>query len=222
MVTIWNKWNIWNHLEQLEQVKNERFVSATWVFKYSAKMSTKKSRKGKRNRTQRYTSNVFAMFNQAQIQEFKEAFNIIDQNRDGYVDKDDLLDIQTSLGKNPTEDEADMMINMAPGPINFTMFLTLFGEKLNGTDPEDVIKNAFACFDFENSGHINEDYLRECLVTMGDRWSEEMVDELFHGAPIKGGKFDYLEFTRTLKHGANEKEDEIPTIQQPPVNQSET
>lgn len=44
------------------------------------------------------------------------------------------------------------MVSEAPGPINFTMFLTMFGEKLNGTDPEDVIKNAFACFDEENTG----------------------------------------------------------------------
>jgi len=40
----------------------------------------------------------------------------------------------------------------APGPINFTMFLTMFGEKLNGTDPEEVIRNAFACFDEEGTG----------------------------------------------------------------------
>lgn len=44
-------------------------------------------------------------------------------------------------------------MNEAPGPINFTMFLTMFGEKLNGTDPEDVIKNAFACFDEEGTGN---------------------------------------------------------------------
>lgn len=43
-------------------------------------------------------------------------------------------------------------MNEAPGPINFTMFLTMFGEKLNGTDPEDVIRNAFACFDEEGTG----------------------------------------------------------------------
>lgn len=40
----------------------------------------------------------------------------------------------------------------APGPINFTMFLTMFGERLNGTDPEDVIRNAFTCFDEDGSG----------------------------------------------------------------------
>ena len=45
-------------------------------------------------------------------------------------------------------------------------------------------------------------------MTMGDRWSEEMVDDLLHGAPIKEGRFDYIEFTRTLKHGAREKDDE--------------
>ena len=50
------------------------------------------------------------------------------------------------------------------GPLNFTMFLTLFGEKLNGTDPEDVIKNAFACFDFAATGwclKIFSNYPRE-------------------------------------------------------------
>ena len=57
-----------------------------------------------------------------------------------------------SSGKNPTDQYLDGMMVEAPGPINFTMFLTMFGEKLNGTDPEDVIKNAFGCFDEENTG----------------------------------------------------------------------
>ena len=83
---------------------------------------------------------------------FQEAFNMIDQNRDGYVDRDDLQDLMVSLGKDPSDDYLDKMIAEAPGPINFTMFLTMFGERLNGTDPEDVIRNAFACFDEKNSG----------------------------------------------------------------------
>lgn len=66
-------------------------------------------------------------------------------------------------------------MNEAPGPINFTMFLTLFGERLQGTDPEDVIKNAFGCFDEENTGYINEERLRELLISMGDRFTDEDV-----------------------------------------------
>ena len=60
--------------------------------------------------------------------------------------------IMAVTGKNPTDEYLDMMMADAPGPINFTMFLTMFGERLTGTDPEEVILNAFACFDKENTG----------------------------------------------------------------------
>ncbi|CAG5132080.1 unnamed protein product [Candidula unifasciata] len=168
-------------------------------------MSSRKT-KGKttKKRAQRATSNVFAMFDQAQIQEFKEAFNMIDQNRDGFIDKEDLHDMFASLGKNPTDALLDEMMTCAPGPINFTMFLTMFGEKLNGTDPEDVIRNAFACFDTEGTGMIPEDMLRELLTTMGDRFTDEEVDEMYREAPIKNGYFNFLEFIRTLKYGKRE------------------
>lgn len=171
-------------------------------------MSSRKTKKTTKKRAQRATSNVFAMFDQAQIQEFKEAFNMIDQNRDGFVDKEDLHDMLASLGKDPTDVYLDEMMGQAPGPINFTMFLTMFGEKLNGTDPEDVIRNAFACFDIDNTGYINEERLRELLTTMGDRFTDEEVDEMYREAPIKKSNFDYMEFTRILKHGQKDKDDQ--------------
>ena len=76
-------------------------------------------KKHPKKRGQRATSNIFAMFDQAQIQEFKEvcpiqlllvhvscsisfqAFNMIDQNRDGFIDSEDLKDMLASLGKFP-------------------------------------------------------------------------------------------------------------------------
>jgi len=169
-------------------------------------MSGKGKKKSGKKRAQRATSNVFAMFDQSQIQEFKEAFNMIDQNRDGFIDKDDLNDTLASLGKDASDDYLEGMMKEAPGPINFTMFLTLFGEKLNGTDPEDVIKNAFGCFDAEQTGVIKEDFLRELLMTMGDRFTQEECDEMFAGAPIDdNGMFNYVEFTRIIKHGSKEE-----------------
>lgn len=66
----------------------------------TAKMSSKRAKgKNTKKRPQRATSNVFAMFDQSQIQEFKEAFNMIDQNRDGFIDKEDLHDMLASLGR---------------------------------------------------------------------------------------------------------------------------
>lgn len=70
--------------------------------------------------------------------------------------------ILSLLGKNPTDEYLEAMMNEAPGPINFTMFLTMFGEKLNGTDPEDVIRNAFACFDEEGTGEYIEHWSSWC------------------------------------------------------------
>ncbi|EDV20117.1 Myosin regulatory light polypeptide 9 [Trichoplax sp. H2] len=163
-------------------------------------------RKVPKKRAVRATSNVFAMFDQTQIQEFKEAFNMIDQNHDGFVDKEDLHDMLASLGKDPTDQYLEDMINESPGPINFTMFLTLFGDKLNGTDPEDVIRNAFALFDEDGKGRIHEEHLRELLMTMGDRMTEDEVNDMFHGAPIdSSGNFDYIAFTRILKHGTKDE-----------------
>ena len=58
------------------------------------------------------------------------------------------------------------------------------------------------------TGKINEDYLRELLTTMGDRYTDEQVDEMFRDAPIdKEGEFDYKEFTSILKHGTKDKDE---------------
>jgi myosin regulatory light chain 12 len=70
-----------------------------------------------KKRAQRATSNVFAMFDQAQIQEFKEAFNMIDQNRDGFIDKEDLHDMLASLGKS-----FDLLLMEKESKYNFSNF----------------------------------------------------------------------------------------------------
>ena len=65
-------------------------------------------------------------------------------------------DTLASLGKNPTDENLDAMMNKAQGSTKFAMFLTMFGEKINGADPENVIGNAFTYFD-EATGTIQED-----------------------------------------------------------------
>ena len=115
--------------------------------------------KKSRNRGHRMTSNVFNMFNQQQIQEFNEAFKFIDQvkkyiheekksalkDNDGIISFEDVREIFLSLGKELSEDEVQKMVEEAPGPINFTMFLTLLGQKMRETDPLDTLEQAFSC-----------------------------------------------------------------------------
>lgn len=63
----------------------------------------------------------------------------------------------------------------ATGPINFTVFLTLMADKLADTDQENVILKAFSAFDDDRNGKINATYLRDCMTTMGDRFTDEEV-----------------------------------------------
>ncbi|KAM3935555.1 myosin regulatory light chain 10 [Leptodactylus fuscus] len=168
-------------------------------------MSPKKAKK----KVEGAGSNVFSMFDQSQIQEFKEAFTIMDQNRDGFIDKGDLRDTFAALGRiNVKSEELDDMVKEAPGPINFTVFLTMFGEKLKGTDPEETILNAFKIFDPDGKGHIKADYIREMLTTQADRFSQEEISQMFNAFPPDvAGNLDYKNLCYVITHG-EEKDQE--------------
>ncbi|XP_074784444.1 myosin regulatory light chain 2, atrial isoform [Athene noctua] len=80
------------------------------------------------------------MFEEAQIQEFKEAFTCIDQNRDGIITEEDLKDTCVLLNQqapqktNVSDEELGEMLKEGKGPMN--LFLTLFGQKLNARTSE--------------------------------------------------------------------------------------
>lgn len=51
---------------------------------------------------------------------------------------------------------------------------------------------------------LNVILLKFCFLSL----LSQQVDEMYREAPIKGGLFDYLEFTRILKHGATDKDEQ--------------
>ena len=77
-------------------------------------------------------SNIFSLFSQKQIQEFKEAFGIIDVDKDGIITANDLKAAFVNIGRPITDAEANNLVGEAPGPINFTQMVTLFAEKMAG------------------------------------------------------------------------------------------
>lgn len=151
------------------------------------------------------TGNVFALFNQSQIQEFKEAFTMMDQNRDGIICEEDLAAIYQQVGADPPASQLSSMIKESPGQLNFTHFLTLFGENVAGTDPENRLRDAFAMFDEKNTGKMEEAYIKDLLMNVGDPFSKDEIKQVWKEAPIEGGQMDYLKFVAIIKRG---KEDE--------------
>lgn len=166
-----------------------------------AKKAIKK--KGKRS-----TSNVFSQFEQAQIQEFKEAFQMIDVDRNGVIDVGDLKATYASLGvRNMEMDVLEGMVSEAGAPINFTIFLNMLADKLHGTDPEDQIVAAFKVFDKEGRGVVHRAYLAEVLSTQADRMDAKELETLMDIAPINDNdEVDYKAFCYMLTHGSAEDE----------------
>lgn len=169
--------------------------------------------KAKGKKPQRSGSNVFANFDQQQIQEFKEAFSIIDQDKDGFISSDDLSKMWASLGNMKEANDDALLKKMMEGApskegYGFTPYLTFMGEKLQDTDPEDVLHNAFVCFDVENSGLINAKDFTNALTQLGDRFSKEEIDQTYEVAPMKDGSVDWKRFIKLIKYGGDFEEEE--------------
>lgn len=166
-------------------------------------------RSDSKKRAVRSTSNVFAMFTQNQIAEFKEAFSFIDSDKDGLINKNDLAVTWDALGRLVNDDDLKQMLSEAPGPINFTMFLSIFGDKIAGVDDETVIKNALKTFDENDSGKIPEEKLRRCLTTWGNKFTQDEFDTTFSEAPTdRKGNIDIEGLVRLITGRAQDDNQE--------------
>uniref|UniRef100_G3U9G7 Myosin light chain 10 n=1 Tax=Loxodonta africana TaxID=9785 RepID=G3U9G7_LOXAF len=145
------------------------------------------------------SSNVFSMFDQSQIQEFKEAFTIMDQNRDGFIDKGDLRDTFAALGRcYGAEQGSGLFLWDPPYPVALPALCVL----LPGTDPEETILHAFKVFDTEGKGFIKADFIKEKLMTQADRFSEEEIKQMFAAFPPDVcGNLDYRNLCYVITHG---------------------
>jgi len=160
---------------------------------------------GSKKRAQRTGSNVFAMFTQNQVQVFKEAFQMIDQDKDGFISKNDIRQTFDSLGRMCTDDELQSMVSEAPGPINFTTFLTIFGDRIQGTDEESVILNAFNLFD-DGDGTCSEESLRASMTTWGEKFTIDEWESMVSEAPMQGNKIDIKRWAKSITGGAEDEE----------------
>merc|ERR1712110_1374450 len=169
-------------------------VFETLTFTHSKSKTSLKMAKKAGGKKKRSTSNVFSQFEQSQIQEFKEAFQMIDADRNGIIIVGDLKATYASLGVRDLDQ--DMLDNMC-------------ADKLHGTDPEDVIVKAFKLFDKENKGVVSAEVMTEVLKSQADRFNDEEIKNFLDLAkPNEEGNIDYKALCYTLTHGGGDDEDE--------------
>ncbi|KAG6501683.1 hypothetical protein ZIOFF_041566 [Zingiber officinale] len=138
-----------------------------------------------------------------QIAEFKEAFSLFDKDGDGCITTKELGTVMRSLGQNPTEAELQDMINEVDadgnGTIDFPEFLNLMARKLKDTDSEEELKEAFRVFDKDQNGFISAAELRHVMTNLGEKLTDEEVDEMIREADVDGdGQINYEEFVKIM------------------------
>lgn len=138
-----------------------------------------------------------------QIAELKEAFSLFDQDGDGTITTVELGTIMQSLGQNPTEAELQDMINEVDadgnGSIDFPEFLTMMARQMKDIDSTQEIKEAFRVFDKEGKGYISAADLRNVMTNLGEKLTDEEIDEMIREADIDGdGLINYEEFVQMM------------------------
>merc|ERR1712173_461951 len=122
-------------------------------------------------------------FSEEQIQMYKDCFKLMDINKDGTIDKNDLRGAFDNVGVLMTEGELDSLLGEISGPCNFDNMVKMFQEKMagDGNDPDDLILQAFKAYDQE--GKIDVKIFQHALKTWGDKMSQAEIDDVF-------GEFD--------------------------------
>eukprot|EP00759_Apiculatamorpha_spiralis_P026793 PhF_6_TR29452/c0_g1_i1/m.43647/K02183/CALM; calmodulin len=136
-----------------------------------------------------------------QLIEFKDAFMMFDPDNDGVITTEELCFIMSTLGKSMT-DVQDMLADVDAhntGIISMNSFLDLMARYVENTDREEDMKDAFRRFDVDSSGFVHMNCLRHCMMSQGDLFSKQDIDELARQVEVDARGFvRYEEFIKML------------------------
>lgn len=136
-----------------------------------------------------------------QIAKFKEAFSLFDKKREGKILIKDVGTLIRSLGYNPTQKEIEEIIadNGKEDMIDFGQFLDIMATKCPTMDNAEEIAEAFRVFDKHHTGFIKASELRDIMLNLGEKLTQEEVNEMIREADINGdGQINYEEFINIM------------------------
>ncbi|GMI66497.1 calmodulin 7, Z-box Binding Factor 3 [Hibiscus trionum] len=135
-----------------------------------------------------------------QISEFREAFNLIDKDSDGFITMEELAKVIQALDVNPTKEEVQSMISEVDGngTIDFDDFLNIMARKMK-ENVIDELQEAFKVFDRDQDGFISATELRQVMMNLGERLTVEEAEQMIREADLDGdGQVSYEEFARMM------------------------
>merc|ERR1712140_147498 len=111
-------------------------------------------------------------FSEEQLHMYKDCFKLMDINKDGQLDKNDLRGAFDNVGVLMSESELDGLLGEISGPCTYDNMVKMFQEKMagEGNDPDDLIVQAFKAYD--NEGKIDSKMFEHALKTWGDKMTK--------------------------------------------------
>ena len=139
----------------------------------------------------------------SKLKQYRDAFDLFDKDKDGTITAKELINVFKSFGQNPSEHEINEMIAEVDidgnGQIDFEEFVILMNKRSKETDYEDEVINAFKVFDKDGQGLISCTELYHIMTTLGDKLTEEEVEEMIKEGDVDGNGFiNYEEFVRMM------------------------
>merc|ERR1711936_1369928 len=111
-------------------------------------------------------------FSEDQLQMYKDCFKLMDINKDGQLDKNDLRGAFDNVGVLMSEGELDGLLGEIGGACTYDNMVKMFQEKMagDGNDPDDLIVQAFKAYD--QDGKIDSKMFTHALMTWEDKMTK--------------------------------------------------
>ncbi|CAD5221462.1 unnamed protein product [Bursaphelenchus xylophilus] len=133
----------------------------------------------------------------------REIFAYFDTKGDEKIAVSQVGDVLRALGQNPTQTEISKCCEHWQNPetrITFEDFVPIFqtvGKNRSNISFEEFVEG-LSHFDMEGTGTIKVAELRHLLTTLGERLSDEEVDQLISGQGDPNGHVNIADFVRTV------------------------
>lgn len=163
------------------------------------------------------------MADQAQSTNFKEAFSLFDKRGNGRVQLDSLGDLLRACGQNPTLAEIKDLEHSVggdckpvfPSPLHpvpwnlrsllartvdfdsFTRVLNRPGGFRDPGEPEEYCRG-FQVFDKDLTGFIGVGQFRYILTNLGEKMTDDEVDELLKAVDTSSGELNYMDMVKMI------------------------
>ncbi|KAF3037623.1 hypothetical protein E8E12_003913 [Didymella heteroderae] len=132
---------------------------------------------------------------------YREAFQLFDKRGNGRVDRGALGDLLRACGQNPTLAEITDLERGVGADFDFDTFSKILNRPGGFREPFDIEEyiRGFQVFDKDRSGFVGKGQIKYILTNLGEKMSEEEVDELFKSTiDASNDEVDYREFVKTI------------------------